>query len=154
MNFVNLRKTGAGWEFETEADLEDFVWANLKQLLGLTPLKRQYFVKGEFCDILALDENKHLVVLELKKTEDRYVVQQLTRYYHNLLEEKPFLPEVDYEKSIRLIAIVPGLATEASTIEALTQKLREMIPELILLNNIVPADHVGSISFELIEVAS
>lgn len=44
---------------------------------------------------------------------------------------------------------VPGLATEASTIEALTQKLREMIPELILLNNIVPADYIGSISFEL-----
>ena len=44
---------------------------------------------------------------------------------------------------------VPGLATEASTIEDLTQKLREMIPELILLNHIVPADYVGSISFEL-----
>ncbi len=29
---------------------------------------------------------------------------------------------------------VPGLATEASTIEVLMQKLREMIPELILLN--------------------
>ncbi|MCV3214247.1 hypothetical protein OGM63_12115 [Plectonema radiosum NIES-515] len=42
MNFVNLRKTGFGWEFETEADLEDFVWANLQQLLGLTPLKKGY----------------------------------------------------------------------------------------------------------------
>lgn len=56
---------------------------------------------------------------------------------------------------------VPGLVTEASTIEVLTQKLREMIPELILLNRIVPPDYVGSISFELtshrqelIEVAS
>ncbi|MEH1927180.1 DUF1902 domain-containing protein [Nostoc sp.] len=34
---------------------------------------------------------------------------------------------------------VPGLATEASTIEYLTQKLREMIPELLVLNRIVPA---------------
>ncbi|MBW4509712.1 MAG: DUF1902 domain-containing protein [Scytonematopsis contorta HA4267-MV1] len=34
---------------------------------------------------------------------------------------------------------VPGLATEASTMEALTQKLRIIIPELIGLNNIVPS---------------
>lgn len=54
-----------------------------------------------------------------------------------------------------------GLVTEASTIEALTQKLREMIPELIQMNRIVPPDYVGSITFkltshrqELIEVAS
>ncbi|WP_017316887.1 DUF1902 domain-containing protein [Mastigocladopsis repens] len=45
---------------------------------------------------------------------------------------------------------VPGLVTEASTTEVLTQKLREMIPELILLNRIVPSDYVGSITFELI----
>ncbi|BAY75529.1 hypothetical protein NIES25_19750 [Nostoc linckia NIES-25] len=55
MDFVNLRKTGNSWEFATEADLEDFVWANLNQLLGLTPLKRQYHVNGQFCDILASD---------------------------------------------------------------------------------------------------
>ncbi|MEH2236395.1 DUF1902 domain-containing protein [Nostoc sp.] len=34
---------------------------------------------------------------------------------------------------------VPGLVTEPSTIESLTQKLREMIPELLVLNRIVPA---------------
>jgi predicted RNase H-like HicB family nuclease len=45
---------------------------------------------------------------------------------------------------------VPGLVTEASTIEVLTEKLRVMIPELLVLNNIVPADYLGSISFELI----
>jgi predicted RNase H-like HicB family nuclease len=39
---------------------------------------------------------------------------------------------------------VPGLATEASTIEVLTQKLREMIPELLELNSVVPSDYVGS----------
>ncbi|MDF5722260.1 MAG: DUF1902 domain-containing protein [Rhizonema sp. PD37] len=44
---------------------------------------------------------------------------------------------------------VPGLATEASTIEVLTQKLREMIPELLELNSVVPSNYVGSISFEL-----
>ncbi|OYE03715.1 DUF1902 domain-containing protein [Nostoc sp. 'Peltigera membranacea cyanobiont' 232] len=44
---------------------------------------------------------------------------------------------------------VPGLVTEASTIESLTQKLREMIPELLVLNRIVPSGYVGSVSFEL-----
>ncbi|MBW4571064.1 MAG: DUF91 domain-containing protein [Tolypothrix carrinoi HA7290-LM1] len=102
---VNLRKTGFGWEFETEADLEDFVWANLQQLLGLTPLKRQHYVNGQFCDILALGDNQQLVVLELKKGEDRYIVQQLTRYFDALLEDKPFPEQVDYQKPIGLIAI-------------------------------------------------
>ncbi|QLE41573.1 DUF1902 domain-containing protein [Nostoc sp. C052] len=35
---------------------------------------------------------------------------------------------------------VPGLVTEASTIESLTEKLRKMIPELLILNQIVPFD--------------
>ncbi|AFY47532.1 protein of unknown function (DUF1902) [Nostoc sp. PCC 7524] len=45
---------------------------------------------------------------------------------------------------------VPGLATEASSMEILTQKLRVMIPELIVLNGIIASDYVGSITFELI----
>jgi Domain of unknown function (DUF1902) len=45
---------------------------------------------------------------------------------------------------------VPGLVTEADTIEALTAKLRAMIPELLLLNNIVAAEYVGNITFELV----
>jgi len=102
-----LRKTGQGWEFASEAALEDFIWTNLKLLFYLTPLKRQYFVRGEVCDILAVDENRQLVVLELKNTEDRYIVQQLTRYYDALLEVKPFDAEVDYGKPIRLVAIAP-----------------------------------------------
>ncbi|MEL6442055.1 MAG: DUF1902 domain-containing protein [Cyanobacteria bacterium J06621_8] len=32
---------------------------------------------------------------------------------------------------------VPGLATEADTIELLTAKLRNIIPELLLLNNLI-----------------
>ncbi|MGF1991887.1 MAG: endonuclease NucS domain-containing protein [Nostoc sp. ZfuVER08] len=108
MDFVNLRKTSNSWEFATEADLEDFVWANLKQLLGLIPLKRQYYVNGQFCDILALGENKQLVVLELKNGEDRYIVQQLTRYYHALVENKPLEEEIDYQQPISLIAIKPN----------------------------------------------
>ena len=45
---------------------------------------------------------------------------------------------------------IPGLATEASTLEFLTQKLRDIIPELITLNKILPVNYVGSISFNLI----
>ena len=55
---------------------------------------------------------------------------------------------------------VPGLTTEAETIEALMQKLRDMIPELVLLNGVLPAGSLA-VTFqltshrqELIEVAS
>jgi hypothetical protein len=44
---------------------------------------------------------------------------------------------------------VTGLATEADTIEALTSKLRIMIPELLILNNSISEDYSGSIKFEL-----
>lgn len=108
MDFVNLIKTGNSWKFATEADLEDFVWANLKELFGLIPLKRQYYVNGQICDILALRENKQLVVLELKNAEDRYIVQQLTRYYDALKEVKPLEDEIDYQQPISLIAIKPN----------------------------------------------
>ena len=55
---------------------------------------------------------------------------------------------------------IPGLATEAETIEALMQKLRSIIPEFIILNRLVTPD-TNSIALqltshrqELIEVAS
>ncbi|MBW4661894.1 MAG: DUF1902 domain-containing protein [Drouetiella hepatica Uher 2000/2452] len=56
---------------------------------------------------------------------------------------------------------VPGLATEADTIEILSQKLRSMIPELLRLNHVIAGDYAGAIAFqltshrqELIKVAS
>lgn len=76
-------------------------------LLELISLRRQYAVNGEVCDILALDKNGGLVVLELKNTEDRYIVQQLTRYYDNLISTKPWPQQINYEVPIRLIAIAP-----------------------------------------------
>ncbi|HEY9815019.1 MAG TPA: endonuclease NucS domain-containing protein, partial [Candidatus Obscuribacterales bacterium] len=93
---VALHKTPSGWGFISEAALEKFIWTNLKQLFGVIPLKQQYVSNGEICDILAVDDDKGLVILELKNVEDRYLIQQLTRYYANLLEEKPFSQEVDY----------------------------------------------------------
>jgi predicted RNase H-like HicB family nuclease len=44
---------------------------------------------------------------------------------------------------------VPGLATEASTIEALTEKLRIMIPELLEANQLLSSEEPDSIAFEL-----
>ncbi len=43
---------------------------------------------------------------------------------------------------------IPGLATEADTIENLTAKLRTMIPELLILNNSISERYSGSIEFE------
>lgn len=44
---------------------------------------------------------------------------------------------------------VPGLATEASTIETLTEKLRTMIPELLKANQLVSSGESQAVSFEL-----
>ena len=103
-----LSRTGEKWEFESELVLENFVWSNLRRFFGLTPLKQQHRSNGECCDILAVDAEDALIIIELKNTEDRYIVQQLTRYYHNLLEEKPFQPQVNYEHSAGLVAIAPS----------------------------------------------
>ena len=63
---------------------------------------------GEICDILALSAERQLVIIELKNVEYRHVVQQLTRYYSNLLAEHPFSDAIDYEQPVRLIAIAPS----------------------------------------------
>jgi len=45
---------------------------------------------------------------------------------------------------------VPGLATEAETIESLTARLRTMIPELLEANGLLPENVPGDgIAFEL-----
>ena len=45
---------------------------------------------------------------------------------------------------------VPGLATEAETIERLTDRLRSIIPELLEANGLLPStSHNQAIAFEL-----
>ncbi len=44
---------------------------------------------------------------------------------------------------------VPGLATEAPTVEALSEKLRAMIPELLEANGLIPGSQPDAIAFEL-----
>ncbi|OZH52658.1 hypothetical protein AFK68_22945 [Hydrocoleum sp. CS-953] len=105
---ASLKKSGNGWEFASEEILEDFLYENLEILLGLNVLDRQYIVNSQRCDILAFDSQKKLVILELKNVEDRGIVQQLTRYYDALLDEKPFSDKVDYQQPVRLVAITPS----------------------------------------------
>jgi hypothetical protein len=45
---------------------------------------------------------------------------------------------------------VPGLATEADSLDELQRKLRSMVPELLILNQTIASDYKGSLSFELI----
>ena len=57
-----LRRTSTGYEFSSEYALEEFIWSNLEQLFQLKPIARQHPAKGEFCDILAVN-NKQLSIL-------------------------------------------------------------------------------------------
>jgi len=44
---------------------------------------------------------------------------------------------------------VPGMATEAPIIEALTEKLRTLIPELLEANQLLSGEQPDAIAFEL-----
>lgn len=105
---LKFKRLGEKWEFRSEADLEDFLWLHLEELFNVAPLKRQFSVAGQVCDILALDVDRRLLIIELKNEEDRYVVSQITRYYHALLEEQPLAETVDYSKNIKLIVVAPS----------------------------------------------
>jgi predicted RNase H-like HicB family nuclease len=45
---------------------------------------------------------------------------------------------------------VPGLVTEADTLETLTNKLKQIIPELLQANHLINSDAQETIAFELI----
>jgi len=44
---------------------------------------------------------------------------------------------------------VPGLATGADSLDALVEKLKVVIPELLEANGLLPADHSGDIPFAI-----
>lgn len=69
---VPLRQLGAGDIFERE--VEELVWANLKDFLGgaLFPVRRQATSPtGGRPDVLALDKSGRVVVIEVKIGVDR-----------------------------------------------------------------------------------
>jgi RecB family endonuclease NucS len=93
-------QSGTAFQFKTEADLEELVWRSLPALLNLQPLSRQFAIDGKFCDILAVENLNRLAIIELKNTEDRYIIQQLTRYYDAIKAAKDFPFEVDTSQPI------------------------------------------------------
>jgi RecB family endonuclease NucS len=107
-NLISLRKSAEHWHFENEANFEMFVRSHLLTLFGLSILKQQYTVEGQVCDLLAVNANQQLTIPELKNVEDRYLVQQITRYFDAMQRIQPFPDQVDYSQPIRLIAIAPA----------------------------------------------
>ena len=103
-----IKKKDGSIEFKSETELENFVFIHLDRLLNLSPIARQFRIGTEICDVLASDNKNNLSIIELKNSEDRYIVQQLTRYYHGLIESKPKLDNIDYRKPVKLIAIAPS----------------------------------------------
>ncbi|WP_254174570.1 endonuclease NucS domain-containing protein [Planktothrix pseudagardhii] len=137
LNYFNLRKTGTRWEFEREETLEDFLFTRLQPVFSLTVLHRQYIVQGQRCDLLAVDADQRLVILELKNVEDRGIVQQLTRYYDAVLQEKPYAQIVDYYKPVHLIAIAPSFHRDNLT-DRKYHKLEFQFLQFAVIQN---ADH-------------
>jgi predicted RNase H-like HicB family nuclease len=45
---------------------------------------------------------------------------------------------------------VPGLATGGDTLDALIEKLKVVIPDLLEANGLLPTDHAGDIPFAII----
>jgi len=106
LNRLSLQKTGEFWKFTSEEALEDYLYDSL-DILDLKPLSRQLSVDGQFCDIIAIDQSNRITILELKNTEDRYVVQQLSRYHYALTHEKPYSDVADYDSPISLVTLAP-----------------------------------------------
>jgi len=59
-------------------------------------------------------------------------------------ERREFTVKADWDPEAKVWYVaesdVPGLATEADTIDQLVQKLRVMVPEMLELNGLVPRD--------------
>ena len=62
------------------------------------------------------------------------------------MKEKPLFIRAEWDEEAKVWVAtsddVPGLATEAVTMEALTEKLKVMIPELLMANNVSFPDEV------------
>jgi len=65
---------------------------------------------------------------------------------------KPYFVRVEWDSEAAVWVAtsddVPGLVTEAATIEALDAKLKSMVPELLEANGCMPAD--GQVAVELL----
>lgn len=130
-----LRKIGTSWQFENEALLENFLQHHLEPLLGLKVLGQQHVIHGQICDLIAIAPTGQLAILELKNQEDRYIVQQLTRYFDALITEKPFQAVADYGQPVRLLAIAPSFSRDTFTDCKYSQLTIELLIFRILLSD-------------------
>lgn len=136
------------WEFQNELYLENFVSETIEPLLNLRQLARQYYLNNQVCDLLAVTQECQLVIVELKNMEDRYIIQQLTRYYEAVREHQPFTEEVNYQLPIRLIAI----ATQLHQHNLIDRKYSQLSFELFTFH--ILATEADSFCFELNDLDS
>jgi predicted RNase H-like HicB family nuclease len=61
--------------------------------------------------------------------------------------------DVEAEVWVATSEDVPGLATEAETLEALSQKLKTMVPELLQLNRVISDDQDSVVIKEIVKDA-
>ena len=65
---------------------------------------------------------------------------------------KPYFVRAEWDEEVAVWVAtsddVPGLVTEAQTLEALDMKLRSLVPELLNANGCMPAD--GQVAVELL----
>lgn len=112
MKTYSLVKNGMNWNFKSEIELENFVWFNLEKLFNLVPIKKQYHIEGLYCDIIAKTHSDQLVVIELKIVQDRYIVQQLTRYFDYLKNHRTLVNLIDFDLPVKLIGILPSIHSD------------------------------------------
>lgn len=136
------------WRFQSELYLENFVSETIEPLLNLKQLARQYYLNNQVCDLLAVAQKQQLAIVELKNMEDRYIIQQLTRYYEAVREYQPFSEEVNYQLPIRLIAIAPQLHQH----NLIDQKYSQLTFELFTFR--ILAKGADSFCFELNDLDS
>lgn len=69
------------------------------------------------------------------------------------MSDRPYQVEAHWDPEaevwVATSSEVPGLATEAQTLETLTEKLKVMIPELLVANGLVSLNAARWLAFEL-----
>lgn len=73
-----------------------------------------------------------------------HAISSAMAYYSHMYKPYFVRAEWDAEANVWVATSddVPGLATEAETIEALDSKLKAMVPELLEANGCLPADKI------------
>lgn len=107
-------------ELKDEVELENMVKQHIGTIeKGLIYLDSQRPVGGGRLDVLAMDENKRLVVIELKMREDDYMLMQTLEYLDYINKNKDRIADfyskqrnVEIEKDVapRIILIAPSFS--------------------------------------------